>query len=116
MKGEVLTATLTVSLAEEFSDRDILLEGDSQELVNQVWNLDGALVWRIEAEVFTMRRILQEHIRWSLVWTPREGNYLAHHLAKWGMDNGFEGNIRIGDIPSELVNCDDSASLSRVGC
>lgn len=39
--------------------------------------------WMIEGEVDTVRNLLiKEHVYWKLVWTPWEGNSLAHNLAK----------------------------------
>lgn len=37
--------------------------------------------WDIEGEVATIRKILQNHPEWSLT-SPRDGNYVAHNLAK----------------------------------
>lgn len=89
------------------------MEGDSLELVNQVSNLDRPPDWLIKGEVDTIRKIMLEHDSWKFIWTPREGNCLAHNLAKWGMDFVLSGNFRVGDVPPDIVNCDDSAVFAE---
>lgn len=82
------------------------MEGDSLELVNQVSNLDRPPDWLIKGEVDTIRKIMLERDSWKSIWTSREGNCLAHNLAKWGMDFVLSGNFRVGDVPPDIVNCD----------
>lgn len=84
-KGEARAAWLACLLVEEFAEYEVLLEGDAQSLVNQVVDPTATLDWIIEAEVLTLRAILSQHPLSHFQWIPREGNYIAHNLARWGV-------------------------------
>lgn len=64
-------------------------------------------------EVETMKALLRLRPRWRVPWTPRDGNGLAHNLAKWGRGLDCRGDVPVGDVPSEIITCDDSAFCSR---
>lgn len=38
---------------------------------------------------------------------PRDEKCMAHYLTKWGLDSGRCGDIHLGDVPLDIVNCDD---------
>lgn len=76
---------MACSFAEEMGLRNIILEGDAQALVTQAVNSDVLPDWIIEAEVLTMRAMLSSHGQWIFRWIPREGNGMAHALARWGL-------------------------------
>lgn len=79
INGEARAARLACQLADVFADYDIIIEGDCLNLVNQVLDDTAALDWAISGEVTTIRRLLQDHVKWSFVWTPREANMAAHN-------------------------------------
>lgn len=114
LKGEARAARLACMMAEDFAEQEVCLEGDAQQLVKQVNEINASPDWLIEAEVMTIRAMLRLHPLWRFQWTPREGNYMAHHLAIWG--HQFEGSVQviIEDIPPDIAHCDDSVVRSRV--
>lgn len=86
---------------------------DPQLLINPL--MDTTLPdWRIEAEVLTIRELMRLNPLWSFHWIPREGNYMAHHLARWGRVNADKEQLGQADIPEDIVCSDDSAVYRRV--
>lgn len=83
------------ALADDFADNDIEVEGDSLLLVEQVLNLNLQPDWMIEAEVRTMTALLRTHPRWSVQWTSRDGNFLAHNLAWLAWNLVTHGNLSV---------------------
>lgn len=116
LKGETITARLAFSLAEDLNVEDILVEGDSLMLVDQILKTDCILDWCIEGEVITIRKLLVEHVNWKLAWTPRDVNCMAHSLAKWGLDSEKCARYSSRRCAACYVNCDDSAILGRAAC
>ncbi|KAB1209417.1 hypothetical protein CJ030_MR6G027716 [Morella rubra] len=80
-KGEVLAAYLAFAMGMNFTGREVIFEGDSLVLLNQVLNEDCHPDWLIESEVETIRQFLKEQPSWKLQWTPHEWNEMAHRLA-----------------------------------
>lgn len=76
---------MAISLAAEFEDWDILLEGDALSLVQQVTDSTMTPNRLIEGEVHMMRNLLRDNHWWNLLWIPREGNIMTHKLAQWGL-------------------------------
>ncbi|KAB1228298.1 hypothetical protein CJ030_MR6G022935 [Morella rubra] len=91
----------------------VIIEGDSQILVNQVLSVNRPSMWLIAGEVDTMRNLLREYGGWQILWTPRAGNSMAHRLAQWGLHLGRVGVVPITDVPTEIISCDDSDMQSR---
>lgn len=58
-------------------------------LIDQILEVHSAPDWLIEAEVVTIRRLLDTHCRWNLRWVSRDCNVLAHNLANWGLYSGM---------------------------
>lgn len=107
LKGEARAARLACSLALEFEGRDVVLEGDAQIVVNQVLESNRTPDWMIEAEKYTIRALFKNRCRWKLQWTPREGNMMAHKLARWGFHVVHRVDFIADDIPLHIVCCDD---------
>lgn len=113
IEGEALAARLAFALAADFQDIDIVIGGDALLLVEQVENLNIQADWIIDAEVSTMRALLQNHANWSIHWSPRDGNYLAHNIAQWAWNIVNHGQISVDMIPQDIVNCDAPAVVGR---
>lgn len=103
IKGEARAARLACLLAEDFDYCDVIMEGDAQILVNQVVDLDTVPDWVIEAEVLTIRALLRNHSKWKFRWIPRNGNCLAHNLARWGLQSDFPADTKLEDIPVTII-------------
>lgn len=99
LKGEARAARLACLLAECFGGISLSIVGDCLELVNQVHLRGGTPDWEISGEVETIRKLLEEHSEWSFIWTPREGNYAAHNLARWCTNHDISGHICVDDLP-----------------
>lgn len=97
-KGEVIAGKLAFSMAEEFGGQEVIIEGDSLSLVNQVSNEESRANWIIEGEVETIRLLLQKHPTCKLQWTPREGNDMAHRV-KWGLYSVMTSDIVLDSFP-----------------
>lgn len=65
------------------------MESDSLMLIDQILEVHSAPDWLIEAEVVTIRQLLDTHCRWNLRWVSRDCNVLAHNLANWGLYSGM---------------------------
>lgn len=60
------------------------MEGDAKAIIEAIHGLDECCTWygtRIE----DVRCFWQKHPFWSLVFIHREGNYVTHLLAKFGL-------------------------------
>ncbi|KAB1224617.1 hypothetical protein CJ030_MR2G009974 [Morella rubra] len=101
LKEEAIAARLAFSLAAEMNGGEILIEGDSLFLIDQILITD----WCIDGEVTTIRKLLVDHVEWKVAWISREENYMAHYLAKWGLESNRCGDINVGDVP--LNRCGD---------
>ncbi|KAB1225181.1 Spermidine hydroxycinnamoyl transferase [Morella rubra] len=99
------------SLAEEMGLRHTIVEGDAQVLITQVLNSDVLADWIIEAEVLTMRATLRSHEHWIFRWIPREGNGLAHALARWRLQVDVPDTVVVEDIPRSILHCDAFGSM-----
>lgn len=64
--------------------------------------------WQIEDMVVSLRKVLCEHSKWSLVWVPRRSNFLAHLLAKWPAHFNNIVFVNISCMPKRVVHCDNS--------
>lgn len=62
------------------------------------------------SKVITLRALLRIHPQWQFRWIPREGNYLAHNLARWGLQNVNQFDLMAEDFPLNIVNCDESTA------
>ncbi|KAB1221835.1 hypothetical protein CJ030_MR2G004015 [Morella rubra] len=114
LKGEALAARIAFALAEEFVDTDILIEGDSLLLVEQVENLHLQADWMIEAEVSTMRSFLRTHLAGRFAGLLEIViNYLGHNIAQLAWNLVIHGDIDVDLIPQDFVNCDAPASYGR---
>lgn len=72
------------TMAAEFLDHSIVVEGDSLMKVEQILRTDTIPDWVIEAKVSTIHCLLQWNANWRLQWIPRECNIMMHCLAHWG--------------------------------
>lgn len=66
LKGEAVVARLAFSLAEDMNGGDIMVEGDSLLLVDQILNIDCIPDWCIEGEVTIIRKL---HVDWKIACT-----------------------------------------------
>ncbi|KAB1212905.1 hypothetical protein CJ030_MR5G010205 [Morella rubra] len=104
-------ARLAFNMAHLFLHLPIVLEGDSQCVINQVNQAETVPLWLITGKVETMRSLLGTHMEWRLQWTPRKGNMLAHIIAKWGLDSSIYGIIPCNNLPPNIISCDTPTSL-----
>lgn len=107
LKGEAIAARLDFTIAEEFVPMDVLIESGSLILVNQVSNSHEKPLWCIEGEMETMRKLLAIKNEWKIAWIARDGNTLAHNIAKWGITSGLLGDIELEAVPQSVLACND---------
>lgn len=72
------------------------------------WNHPRLDYWATPDWIITLRATLSLHPLWHFQCTSREGNNMVHNLAWWGFQNVAQAEYMAEDLPSNIVNCDDS--------
>lgn len=97
IKGEARAARLACVLAEELKESEVWLEGDVQTLVQQISDSSVVPDWNIEVEVMSIRALLRANPLWNISWTAREGNFMAHLLARRAQQSVDLDSVLSGD-------------------
>jgi hypothetical protein len=84
---EALAALQAAELARRLDLRQVVLEGDALEIVN-ILKLDGAWLGSYGYVIQDANSILGSCQIWSVSHTYREGNGVAHNLAKLALSLG----------------------------
>ncbi|XP_062152086.1 uncharacterized protein LOC133860513 [Alnus glutinosa] len=112
--AEALAALRALEFCRSRGYSNIMLEGDSLEVVNSI--NDSGLNWsRIGPIVSDIKEVLRSFQVWQIGHTKRGGNVVAHKLAKIGPHHHHYFNSRIGVDSNPLLSDaqDDDVSTSE---
>lgn len=80
---------ITIEFCEELGIEDAHFEGDAQILIQAINNDENCWSWYGHL-VESAKQIFKRRTRWSITFIHREGNHVAHTLAKHGLYSNLE--------------------------
>ncbi|KAB1200856.1 hypothetical protein CJ030_MR0G006086 [Morella rubra] len=107
LQGEACAVLLACQIADNQGDVEIVIEGDSLVLWQQVTDRSASPHWLIDGEIVTIRHMLDNHPNWKFLWTSLEGNFMAHFVASWCATNRHCGCINLASLPRAICTCDN---------
>ncbi|KAB1220323.1 hypothetical protein CJ030_MR3G019069 [Morella rubra] len=96
LKGEAFAAPTGVDEAIRRGFKDIIVEGDSLQLIDSLRKFPARVDWRIFSRVNDIVRSLSRLDSFSFQFVNRGANEEAHHLARWAISvimSGGHSNI-----------------------
>ena len=88
-----------ISLAPALAGKSVIVETDSQSVVQLLSNLAVPPPWRIKSSCSDLRSLLSLSGNVSVIWVPRLCNEAAHTLAKWCLSCNIFGSFGCGYSP-----------------
>jgi ribonuclease HI len=108
--AEALGALRAAEFSRDLGFQDVILEGDSLAVVQDIQSLGSTCIAHGQI-VEDTRFVLNSHRSWMIGHTKRNGNQAAHGLAKYAVRNHMD-QTWLEDIPdcvSVVVNLERSA-------
>ncbi|KAF5464563.1 hypothetical protein F2P56_014634 [Juglans regia] len=97
-----LWRALEISFELSFSFSELMFEGDAVDIIQRINKVGEDQSW-MGYIINDIKQVLHQKEGWSVCYVPREGNYVAHLLAKHALLCGEE-RVWIEGGPSVICN------------
>lgn len=99
--AEGLTLRKAMSICLELDFYHLTFEGDCQHLIHLVNSIEDCFS-DLRAVMLDIHVMLREHPGWKVIFTPREANCSAHHLAKLAC-HSYPDSVWLGECPDYVL-------------
>lgn len=101
--AETEAAVQALKIAHSFHLERVTIEGDALNVILALSGVPEAEDWKAKKALIDGRRLVESHLFWSLNFTPRSGNFVAHNLARWASRSLFCGQVDLTTLPPSVL-------------
>lgn len=105
----------TLTIASELKVEKLMFEGDALNVIMALKDLEQFEDWQVKTNLIKGQDLLEKHGLWSIEFVPRDFNWRAHNLAKWGKMNLVSRHLEPALLP-KLLGVIGEALRSCVSC
>lgn len=100
--SEVEAAVQALKIAADLKINTACFEGDAHNVILVMNGFTQFQDWRAKSVLEEGKRILSGRLFWTLSYTPRVCNALAHKIAKWASPLHFCGKVVMSLLPPDF--------------
>lgn len=102
-EAEAIAAYQAFQQAESLQLPHAVFEGDALNVILALNGSRNHLEWRGRRAISDGRSLLRQHPLWSVMYSNRNCNRIAHKLAHWAKSNSCFGSVNVDVIPSDVL-------------